>query len=129
MTLNNDLITAIRECNINKVERLIDSGADINACHKLLGSPLINALYQKNITLLTLLVDKGVELNIVDRFNISPLEVAIKLGFREALSLLILKGAKLHSNANAFYTRNLINHHKNDLKMQKSKDLNLKRVS
>lgn len=112
MTLNDELITAIKQCNITEVETLINRGADVNACNKFTGSPLINALYQKNITLVNLLIEHKADLNKVDRFNVSPLEVAMKLGFWEGVSLLNLQGAKLPESSHSFYSRNRINNFK-----------------
>ncbi len=117
MALNNELLIAIKQCNIELVDQLIINGAELNTCSKFSGSPLINALYQKNIELITLLISHKVDINKVDCFNVSPLEVAMKLGFWEAVALLTLKGAQLPKNSRPFYTRNRINNFKASKKM------------
>ena len=106
-TLNEQIISASRNGNLNKVKELLAKGADINAGNKdgeYPTSPLYEAIDTGNIELIKFLIRHGADVNFED-YNCgegdcsgdpsSPLIKAIKADNKDIVELLLDKGANI----------------------------------
>ena len=81
--------------NLNKIKRLIEAGADVNAKNKNQygETPLHWALWRDNIETTKLLIDSGADVNAKNKSGITPLAWAVDKRNIELVKLLIKAGA------------------------------------
>lgn len=78
-----------------KLQALLDSGADINAGNKFGETPLHRAVMSENIKVMTILLDNGADINAVKITGMTPLNKAIFFGKTNAAVFLIQHGADI----------------------------------
>ncbi len=100
-----DLISKVRNNDLNAVNEFIASGADVNIKDDMMGyTPLIYAIIDGNKEMAELLISKGADLNIQDtRMGYTPLMWALNSNKAEMAEMLLEKGAdfKLKGNDGA----------------------------
>ena len=89
--------------NLDVVNLLLDSGADINAVSKnnLVATPLQGSVVMKNLTLGKLLLDRGAKVSPRGEEGTSPLHEAAGSGQLEFAKLLIERGADVNAKDDA----------------------------
>jgi hypothetical protein len=101
--LNEDLLTATRKGDLEKVKTLLAQGADVNAKSPYGATPLFFACDRSNVEMVKLLLEKGADPNVKDTFyGASPLNWALGKGSPEIIKMLIEHGAKEKNEALSF---------------------------
>lgn len=95
--LNRLLLYNAAARNIGNVQRLLKSGADVNARDNLGWTPLIWAACSGNARLVELLIDADADLNATSNGGWTPLMWAARNGHEEVIELLRKHGAKVRS--------------------------------
>jgi len=90
--LNNKLIESIIFSDDIAVQRLIFTGADVNAVNKSGQTPLIKAAASNNTEIAKILMNNGANVNAVDKMGITPLIWAVKNNSPEMVDALIQEG-------------------------------------
>jgi ankyrin repeat protein len=102
---NADLISKVRNNDLNAATELIAAGADVNMKDDMMGyTPLIYAIIDGNKEMAELLISKGADINIQDtRMGYTPLMWALNSNKEDLAGFLIDKGAdfKIKSNDGA----------------------------
>jgi ankyrin repeat protein len=102
---NADLISKVRNNDLNAATELIAAGADVNMEDDMMGyTPLIYAIIDGNKEMAELLISKGADINIQDtRMGYTPLMWALNSNKEDLAGFLIDKGAdfKIKSNDGA----------------------------
>lgn len=93
---NQDLINAIKDGNVDKVNQLLAAGADVNYEAKKGFTPLFVASYFGNIEVVKLLLAKGADVNKALPDGATALMVASQKGYAEVVKLLLVKGADVN---------------------------------
>jgi beta-lactamase regulating signal transducer with metallopeptidase domain len=88
-----DLFDAAARGDMDRMTRLIASGANVNAVIRGDGSPLIGAVRNRQVDASRLLLDRGADPNLGVPFDGSPLIVAAAQGHPGLVDLLIARGA------------------------------------
>ena len=83
---------AAKEGDLDKVNRLIQEGANIEVRDASSSTPLYNAVDGGHKELAELLISKGANVNAVDKSGNSPLWWAESGGFKEIMELLVKHG-------------------------------------
>ena len=107
MTVNQQFIIAVRNNDIEKIESLISSGADVDYCDSQFGSPLITCITRQNIDVLAVLLKYGANVNKVNHFNVAPIEMALKVANASIINLLVNNGACLKKTSSNFYLKQI----------------------
>jgi len=90
-----DLLDAARKGDLERVQQLLDSGADINQRDKTGFTALHWAAMANRKKVAVLLIQKGADINVREfKFNLTPLGVAQSRDFRDMEVLLLRNGAK-----------------------------------
>ena len=93
--LDKQLIEAVRNGNISRVESLLDRGADVNVRAGYYGwTPLMVAVYYGHPDIAKLLIERGANVNARDRYGHTPLAFAKHHGKKEIIKLLENAGAR-----------------------------------
>ena len=99
-TLNEQLLEACRDGQIDDVKELLEAGAGVNApvgdSNSYGGVALIDASSQGHLDIMELLLDNGVDVNSQRDFGMTPLAAATRAGSREAVELLVNRGADVN---------------------------------
>ena len=95
--LNQELINSVRERNLNKVEDLIDKGADINAMDNNGNTGLILVSWLGYKEIVELLINKGANINIKNNDGWTALILASWNNHKEIVELLIKNGADVNA--------------------------------
>ena len=97
-----DLISKVRDNDLNGVKELIASGADVNMKDDMMGyTPLIYAIIDGNKDMAELLISKGADINIQDtRMGYTPLMRALNSNKEELARFLIDKEADFKIKGN-----------------------------
>ncbi len=96
------LYEAVKKNDKEKVEKLIEEGADIN--HIVQAGPwmkvsiLITAVNNKNVDIATLILSNKADVNWKDGFNTSAILYAASTGSNEMVNLLLQYGADINDN-------------------------------
>ena len=96
--LDDQLIKAIQNNDLERCKTLISDGADVNAkndWHE--QTPLHNAAYYGHLKIAELLIKKGAKVNAKDSDGWTPLHKAAYKGHLEVAKLLIEKGADVNA--------------------------------
>ncbi|HAB50883.1 MAG TPA: hypothetical protein DCE80_01665, partial [Ignavibacteriales bacterium] len=88
-----NLLKAISENALDRVNEYIAKGADVNSCIGYF-TPLVYAVIRENLELVKLLITSGADVNL--RYTGTPLETAIEHGNIEIVKLLLEKGADVN---------------------------------
>jgi len=96
MDLNEKLFEAIKNDDIKQVERLIQSGIDVNCENEFGDSPLLQACLNENVPIVKLLVENKADINKPDRFSCTPLLIASKFKSDTLVKCLIDLGANVN---------------------------------
>ena len=97
-TLEEQLLEAARDENINKAKELIDAGADVNYATRRTGqTPLIIASTNGNLELVKLFISKGAEIDSKDRYDYTPLIIASHDGRVDIVKELIKHSANVNA--------------------------------
>lgn len=86
---------AVVDGDMNNVQALISSGADINEKNMMGWTPLYTAVRNQQKTIAAFLVDKGADVNAKNNSGQTPLHFAIETGQKDVAELLIAKGADI----------------------------------
>lgn len=98
----NQLLTAVAEGKISDVERLLDTGVDVNYRTPTIGDTALGyAASMNRLEIAELLLKRGADPNTATNENYSPLQAAAWHGYVDVARLLITAGA----NVNAAETR------------------------
>ncbi len=101
--LNEEILSATRKSDIEKVKALLAKGADVNAKSPYGATPLFFACDRANAEMVKLLLEKGAEVNIKDTFyGATPLGWALGKNNPDIIRMLIEKGAKEKEQALGF---------------------------
>lgn len=101
--LGKQLIESAKKNNLEKVEELINRGADINFKDEFDFTPLFWAVFfEKNIDIVRLLIEKNADLNVQNKEG-TPLILAVKNGNTDTALLLIEKNANFNIQDNDGY--------------------------
>lgn len=90
-----DLVTKAAFGSVQDVQRILDSGVNVNAQHDLFGiTALHSAAIQANVDIVKLLLSRGANVNIKDNDKCTPLSQAKRGGNQEIIRMLMDKGAR-----------------------------------
>ncbi len=90
------LHAAVRSGNLSEVNRLLASGADVNAGDELGSTPLLDAAWSGNADIVRVLLQHGADVNAVHRqAGSTALEYAVLTGRVAAVKLLLAAGADI----------------------------------
>lgn len=95
--LNADLFIAAKTGNGEGCVKLIQAGADVNACDKESWTPLHWAAHYQHSSTVGVLIHGGANLNAVDSKNATPLHRAAGYGDTETVLLLVEAGAPVNA--------------------------------
>ena len=95
------LFWAAKENDLQKIENLLDKGAEINARDKFGSTPLTYAINHEKIDAVKLLLKKGADLNNKDDDGVTPLMDAASKNNLEIIKFLLSKGADKSIKDNA----------------------------
>ena len=87
-----NLITAIRDNNLNGCNAALDAGADVNAIDSVCNTAIIIAADTASFEVVKLLLDAGAHTNKVNRLGETPLHTAAARGDLSIINLLLDKG-------------------------------------
>jgi ankyrin repeat protein len=91
---NHALIEAVKAGNHREVRRLVEEGADVNACDDYRATPLLWALFNRHPDVAAFLVERGADVNYAEFAEGHPLIYAVEQP--ETLTLLISSGADVN---------------------------------
>lgn len=90
-----DLLDAARKGDLKRIQKLLDSGADINQRDNTGFTALHWAAMTNKQDVVKLLIQKKADINAREfQYQLSPLDVARSRGFKDMVELLIKNGAK-----------------------------------
>jgi ankyrin repeat protein len=99
--LNDELISAAKNSNINEIERLIKKGATIEAKDKDGWTALMLAAVNGHTDTCTMLIKNGADVNAKSNYGTTALMYAVANGHTETCALLLEKGADVNAKDNA----------------------------
>lgn len=91
-----DLYSAAREGDLDKVHQLLDSGADVDQANIVGVTPLWIASEHGHKDVCALLLDRGADVDQADQAENTPLYMASKNGHREVCAVLLNRGANVN---------------------------------
>jgi ankyrin repeat protein len=91
--MKKDWFEATKGGNLERVQKLITEGADINALDRHGQTALMNATMHGNIEVVRVLLEHGAELNNTAKYNLTALMLAVINQHREIVQLLVHAGA------------------------------------
>ena len=91
--MKKDWTEATRAGNIERVQALLDEGADINSLDKYGQTALMNAAVHGDLELVQMLVKHGAELNHTAKYRLTALMLAVINNHRAVVSVLLEAGA------------------------------------
>ncbi|PUU72732.1 hypothetical protein B9Z19DRAFT_1136842 [Tuber borchii] len=95
-----ELQTAVVKGDLDAVQRLIDSGADVNTSPSRKDTLLLAAIYAKNPDIVKLLLDNGAKVNFSpDALIEGPLQQAANIGNMQITMILLNAGADVNSQS------------------------------
>lgn len=89
------LIAAIIDKNTEEVRRLLDGGADANACDMDEETAMYGAVSQRDVEIVRLLLDRGADPNVPSGDGWVPVALAAHQRYTEIVELLLDRGAKV----------------------------------
>jgi ankyrin repeat protein len=94
-SMNNRLLWAVDEGEIEICKDELDHGADVNMKFSMKYTPIQIAVERNNIVMCKFLIDHGANVNVSDMFNRTPLFRAVWKNNREISKLLLDSGADM----------------------------------
>ena len=91
--LNEALLLASKEGNLEAVQSLIEQGADVNVKDKEGATPLMRSVSRDYNAIVTLLIEKGADVNAKNDWDYTPLKYSTKLNLKNMEQLLRDAGA------------------------------------
>ena len=91
--LNERLLDASKNDDVNKVKELLDSGADKDAKNNYGWTPLIRACAHVHLEVVKLLLEYGADKEAKNNYGSTPLIIASFHGYTEVVKLLLEYGA------------------------------------
>ena len=98
------LSNAVIKGEIAEIQKILDSGADLNTKDALDRTPLHIAAFYGRIKIVELLVAKGADVNAKDHTGMTPLHAAVISGGRQTVQLLLEKQADMNAKNGAGQT-------------------------
>nr|XP_054769653.1 ankyrin repeat and protein kinase domain-containing protein 1-like [Lytechinus pictus] len=98
------LLTAVRNCQIAEVHRLVSQGADVNQGNAEGKTPLMIAAMSGRVEMLVYLIDLGAEVNKGDDDGVTALSFAAANGHLDVVKYLISQGAMAETGNNEGWT-------------------------
>ena len=95
-----DLINACARNQVDRAEKLINNGADVNSLDRDSCTPLHHAAVKGNLELINLLILNGAKVNSRSIWGHNPFHVTAWRGHLEASRVLISNGAEVDSKDN-----------------------------
>jgi ankyrin repeat protein len=102
--VDQDLLNASTEGDLEKAQRAIEKGANIARCQSIGYTPLYVASQYGQDAIVSLLLEKGANVNVQDKGGTTPLHYACRKGHDAIISLLLEKGADIDAKDNIGYT-------------------------
>ena len=103
--VDEDLLLAAYEGNIEAAKEAIATGADVNAKDWMTGgTPLDTAAWEGHKEIVELLIDNGADVNAKSDFGYTPLRHAAARGHKEIVELLIANGADVNAKTGSGLT-------------------------
>ena len=86
---------AARYGDVERLRRLLDDGADVNARDRYHQTALMLAAQGGHASVVRLLIERGADLDVAAKFSLTALMLAVIGGHTEAVRLLVAAGADL----------------------------------
>ncbi|MCZ7391921.1 MAG: ankyrin repeat domain-containing protein [Candidatus Methanoperedens sp.] len=97
LSLDAELLEAAQSGNLNKVQKLIEKGANIEARDRNEQTPLMLSLYKTNVEVAKYLIQQGAKINVRNDTGITPLMFAAVGLLPEIVQILLSKGADVNA--------------------------------
>ena len=81
--LNEELLQATKDGDLEVVKSLVDQGADVNVKDKENATPLMRSVSRNYQAIVKLLIEQGADVNAINDWGYTPLKYAIKLNLKE----------------------------------------------
>ncbi|WP_326997444.1 ankyrin repeat domain-containing protein [Crocosphaera watsonii] len=91
--LNEELLQATKDGDLEVVKSLVDQGADVNVKDKENATPLMRSVSRNYQAIVKLLIEQGAHVNAINDWGYTPLKYAIKLNLKEMQQMLKDAGA------------------------------------
>ncbi|NEP50476.1 MAG: ankyrin repeat domain-containing protein [Moorea sp. SIO3C2] len=92
--LNEGLLQASKDGDLEAVKSLVAQGADVNVKDKENATPLMRSVSRNYREIVEFLIEKGADVNAINDWDYTPLKYAIKLNLKEIQQILRDSGAK-----------------------------------
>ncbi|NEO22997.1 MAG: ankyrin repeat domain-containing protein [Moorea sp. SIO4G2] len=92
--LNEGLLQASKDGDLEVVKSLVAQGADVNVKDKENATALMRSVSRNYREIVEFLIEKGADVNAINDWDYTPLKYAIKLNLKEIQQILRDSGAK-----------------------------------
>ncbi|MEL4895394.1 ankyrin repeat domain-containing protein [Crocosphaera sp. Alani8] len=91
--LNEELLQATKDGDLEVVQSLVDRGADVNVKDKENATPIMRSVSRNYQEIVKLLIEQGADVNAINDWGYTPLKYATKLNLKEMQQILKDAGA------------------------------------